>query len=33
MTTKEAVLSRLELEFITYFSAQNSIVEAYKKKL
>lgn len=31
MTTKEAVLSRLELEFITYFSAQNSIVEAYKK--
>lgn len=31
MTTKEAVLSRLELEFITYFSAQNSIVKAYKE--
>ena len=31
MAVKEAVLSQLEIEFTTYFSAQNSIVEAYKE--
>lgn len=31
MAVKEAVLPQLEIEFTTYFSAQNSIVEAYKE--